>query len=97
VTSHALSSQAVKQKGTTLDAMEVDYAAAIKVDPRRFHSLRPAPLREQIQLPSLGNGGLARTPRMDTTLEVTPRTAIIDFCPKLTDALNEADKPFWRP
>jgi uncharacterized protein YjiS (DUF1127 family) len=22
---------------------------------------------------------------------------ISDFCPKLTDALNEADKPFWRP
>jgi uncharacterized protein YjiS (DUF1127 family) len=22
---------------------------------------------------------------------------ITDFCPKLTDALREAEKPFWRP
>jgi uncharacterized protein YjiS (DUF1127 family) len=22
---------------------------------------------------------------------------IADFCPKLSDALREADKPFWRP
>jgi uncharacterized protein YjiS (DUF1127 family) len=22
---------------------------------------------------------------------------IADFCPKLTDALQEAEKPFWRP
>jgi uncharacterized protein YjiS (DUF1127 family) len=22
---------------------------------------------------------------------------IADFCPKLSDALHEADKPFWRP
>jgi uncharacterized protein YjiS (DUF1127 family) len=22
---------------------------------------------------------------------------ITDFCPKLTDALHEAEKPFWRP
>jgi uncharacterized protein YjiS (DUF1127 family) len=22
---------------------------------------------------------------------------IADFCPKLTDALHEAEKPFWRP
>jgi hypothetical protein len=25
------------------------------------------------------------------------RREIAGFCPKLTDALREADKPFWRP
>jgi hypothetical protein len=34
--------------------------------------------------------------------ERTPREGVMsphgaDFCPKLTDALREADKPFWQP
>jgi uncharacterized protein YjiS (DUF1127 family) len=30
-------------------------------------------------------------------LRAMSQREIADFCPKLTDALHEADKPFWRP
>jgi uncharacterized protein YjiS (DUF1127 family) len=30
-------------------------------------------------------------------LRTMSQREIADFCPKLTDALREADKPFWRP
>jgi len=30
-------------------------------------------------------------------LQSLSQREITDFCPKLTDALREADKPFWRP
>jgi uncharacterized protein YjiS (DUF1127 family) len=30
-------------------------------------------------------------------LRAMSQREIADFCPKLTDALREAEKPFWRP
>jgi uncharacterized protein YjiS (DUF1127 family) len=39
----------------------------------------------------------ARRWRERRELRSMSQREIADFCPKLTDALNEADKPFWRP
>jgi uncharacterized protein YjiS (DUF1127 family) len=39
----------------------------------------------------------ARRWRSRRELRSLSQREITDFCPKLTDALREADKPFWRP
>jgi uncharacterized protein YjiS (DUF1127 family) len=39
----------------------------------------------------------ARVWRARRELRAMSQREITDFCPKLTDALREADKPFWRP
>ncbi len=39
----------------------------------------------------------ARLWRARRELRTMSQREIADFCPKLTDALREADKPFWRP
>jgi uncharacterized protein YjiS (DUF1127 family) len=39
----------------------------------------------------------ARLWRERRELRTMSQREIADFCPKLTDALREADKPFWRP
>jgi uncharacterized protein YjiS (DUF1127 family) len=39
----------------------------------------------------------ARLWRARRELRAMSQREIADFCPKLTDALREADKPFWRP
>jgi uncharacterized protein YjiS (DUF1127 family) len=39
----------------------------------------------------------SRRRRARRELRAMSQREIADFCPKLTDALNEADKPFWRP
>jgi uncharacterized protein YjiS (DUF1127 family) len=39
----------------------------------------------------------ARRWRSRRELRSLSQREIADFCPKLTDALREADKPFWRP
>jgi uncharacterized protein YjiS (DUF1127 family) len=41
--------------------------------------------------------GWSRRWRARRELRAMSQRDIADFCPKLTDALNEADKPFWRP
>jgi uncharacterized protein YjiS (DUF1127 family) len=38
----------------------------------------------------------ARRWRQRRELRSMSQREIADFCPKLTDALHEADKPFWR-
>jgi uncharacterized protein YjiS (DUF1127 family) len=35
--------------------------------------------------------------RQRSELRLMSQREIADFCPKLSDALHEADKPFWRP
>jgi uncharacterized protein YjiS (DUF1127 family) len=39
----------------------------------------------------------ARRWRSRRELRSLSQREMTDFCPKLTDALREADKPFWRP
>jgi uncharacterized protein YjiS (DUF1127 family) len=39
----------------------------------------------------------ARRWRARRELRGMSQREIADFCPKLTDALREAEKPFWRP
>jgi uncharacterized protein YjiS (DUF1127 family) len=39
----------------------------------------------------------ARRWRSRRELRSLSQREIADFCPKLTDALREGDKPFWRP
>jgi uncharacterized protein YjiS (DUF1127 family) len=38
----------------------------------------------------------ARRWRSRCELRLLSRREILDFCPKLTDATQEAEKPFWR-
>jgi uncharacterized protein YjiS (DUF1127 family) len=37
----------------------------------------------------------ARRRRSRRELQLLSRREILDFCPKLTDAMREAEKPFW--